>query len=35
MPRGGAVENLLDDAGAGVGIDPDLHNAGFENGSTL
>jgi hypothetical protein len=25
----GAEEDFLDYAGAGVGIDPDLHNAGF------
>jgi hypothetical protein len=29
MPRGGTVENFLDDAGTGIGIDPDLHNVGF------
>jgi hypothetical protein len=35
MAGRGAEQNFLDDAWAGVGIDPDLHNAGFEDGSEL
>jgi hypothetical protein len=31
MPRRGAEQNFLDDAGAGVGIYPDLHNANFDD----
>jgi hypothetical protein len=33
VPGGGAEQNFLDHARAGVGIDPDLHNAQFARGA--